>query len=177
MLFTVFLKIGLFTIGGGLAMLPLIEREVVERKKWIDKHEFIDLMTIAQSMPGIFAFNFAILIGFRVSKYKGSIVTGLGTVLPSFMIILIVAIAFTGIRDNEYVIRVFKGMRPAVVALILVPVLTSARTIRFNRYTALLALGSAALIAFCTVNPVYIIMAVGLFSLCYAGYRKKRKNR
>ena len=85
--FITFFKIGLFTIGGGYAMIPLIETEIVEKKKWITHNEFIDLMAIAQSIPGVFAVNIAIFIGYRLRKIKGALSMSLGTVLPSFIII------------------------------------------------------------------------------------------
>lgn len=171
--FVTFLKIGLFTIGGGLAMLPLIEKEVVNKYKWIDKQEFLDLMAVAQSMPGIFAFNFAILIGYRIDKFTGSLICGIATVIPSFVIILLIAIFFTDFKDNEYVMRVFKGMRPAVVALILTPVITSARAARLNLKTGLLAVSIALLIAYVKINPVYIILVVGIGSILYGKYKYK----
>lgn len=172
--FITFFRIGLFTIGGGLAMVPLIEQEVVKNKGWINKDEFLDLMAIAQSMPGIFAVNFAILIGYRMNRFWGSLVTGLGTVLPSFLIILLIAIGFTSIKDNAYVLRIFKGMRPAVVALILVPVLTSAKRINLNWKSLLLVFSVAGLIAFLAVNPVYIILVIAILSILYGNYKRKR---
>ena len=176
-LFTTFFKIGMFTIGGGLAMLPLIERDVVDKHQWIDKKGFLDLMTVAQSMPGIFAFNFAILIGHKIDKTRGSILCGLGTVIPSFLIILAIAISFSDYKDNEYVTKIFKGMRPAVVALLLVPLITTAKASHLTIMTGILAVAVALLITFVHINPVYIILAVGLSSIIYGKIVCKRGTK
>ena len=120
--FKIFFKIGAFTIGGGYAMVPLIEDEVVNKKKWIEQDDFLDLLAIAQSAPGILAVNIAIFVGYRLRGVKGSLVTSLGSILPSFLMILAIALFFSAYKDNPYVEKVFKGIRPAVVALIAAPV-------------------------------------------------------
>ena len=126
-LFLSYFKIGLFTFGGGYAMVPLIEAEVIERKKWLPQSEFLDLLTLAQSSPGPIAINTSVFIGYKVRGLRGAAAAALGAVLPSFIIILIVAIFFAEIRHNAIVEAAFKGMRPAVVALIVVPVFSLAR--------------------------------------------------
>lgn len=117
-LFWTYIKIGTFTIGGGYAMLPLIEREVVDKHHWIDEQEFLDMIALAQAAPGLIAVNSAIFIGWRIYKWRGLLATILGAVLPSFIIILLIAILFRDIRQYPVVEAVFKGIRPAVVALI-----------------------------------------------------------
>jgi chromate transporter len=107
--FSIFFKIGAFTIGGGYAMVPLIEDEIVTKRRWIAKEDFIDLLAIAQSAPGILAVNISIFIGYRLRGIRGSIVTALGTILPSFLIILAIALFFHNFKDNVYVERIFKG--------------------------------------------------------------------
>ena len=114
-LFLTFVKIGTFTIGGGYAMLPLIQREVVD-KGWLSKEDFIDLFSVAQSLPGIFAVNISIFVGYKLKKVPGGIVCALGSILPSFFIILAIALFFTHVQDNIWVEKAFKGLRPAVVA-------------------------------------------------------------
>ena len=126
-LFSSFLKIGAFTFGGGWAMIPIIEREMVDKKQWIKREDFIDSLAIAQSLPGILAVNISILVGNKLRGVKGSLVAALGTILPSFLIILAIAIWFVQVYDNPVIERIFKGIRPAVVALIVSPVLTTAR--------------------------------------------------
>ena len=112
-LFLTFVKIGTFTIGGGYAMLPLIQREVVD-KGWLSKEDFIDLFSVAQSLPGIFAVNISIFVGYKLKKVPGGIVCALGSILPSFFIILAIALFFTHVQDNVWVEKAFKGLRPAV---------------------------------------------------------------
>ena len=119
--FGIFFKIGAFTIGGGYAMVPLIENEIVTKRKWIAQEDFIDLLAISQSAPGILAVNISIFIGYKLRGIRGSIITALGTILPSFIIILAIALFFHSFKDNPIVERIFKGIRPAVVALIAAP--------------------------------------------------------
>ena len=118
----VFAKIGMFTLGGGYAMIPLIDREVVEKRRWLEKDEFYDILAIAQSAPGLLIVNISIFAGYRLRGRRGSVAATIGSCLPSFLIILAIALFFAGYRDNVYVDKVFKGIRPVVVALIAVPV-------------------------------------------------------
>ncbi len=119
--FKTFFKIGAFTLGGGYAMIPIIESEIVEKRKWISKDEFVDLIAIAQSCPGVFAINLSTFIGYKIKRVPGAICTTLATALPSFIIILLIALFFHSFQDNPVVESIFKGIRPAVVALIAVP--------------------------------------------------------
>ena len=122
-LFTVFFKIGAFTFGGGFAMIPLIRNEVVVKRNWLDDDQFMDMLAIAQSMPGPVALNTALFVGNKRLGFKGSLFSGAGVILPSFLTILLIAIVFTQFKDNQVVERIFKGIRPAVVALIAAPLL------------------------------------------------------
>ena len=110
--FITFFKIGMFTLGGGYAMIPIIEAEVVDKHKWISKEEFLDLIAIAQSCPGVFAINISIFIGYKLRKVKGAIAASIGTALPSFLIILMIAIFFSKFKDNPVVAAIFRGIRP-----------------------------------------------------------------
>lgn len=136
-LFATFFKIGAFTFGGGWAMISIIQREIVEKHKWIEQAEFLDLLAIAQSMPGILAVNISVVTGDRLKGLRGSITAALGTILPSFLIILAIAIFLTPetIKNNEIISKIFKGIRPAVVALIVAPVLTTAKSAGINLKT------------------------------------------
>lgn len=147
-LFLTFFKIGAFTFGGGWAMISIIEREIVDRHKWIEKSEFLDLLAVAQALPGILAVNISVSVGDRLRGAKGSIVAALGTILPSFMMILAVAIFLTPdmIKSNPTVTAVFKGIRPAVVALIIAPVITSAKAAGIGWKTILIPVSVALLI-------------------------------
>jgi chromate transporter len=117
-LFWTYLKIGTFTLGGGYAMLPLIQREVVDRQHWIDEQEFLNMIALAQAAPGLIAVNSAIFIGHRLAGWRGVVATVLGAVLPSVVVILLIAVFFTRFKQMPAVEAVFKGLRPAVVALI-----------------------------------------------------------
>ena len=121
-LFSSFFKIGAFTFGGGYAMIPLIQREVIDNRRWIAENEFLDLLTVAQSVPGPLSLNTAVFVGYKMRGYAGATAAILGSILPSFVIILAIAIFFADVRDNPVVDAAFKGMRPAVVALIIAPV-------------------------------------------------------
>ena len=171
-LFLTFVKIGMFTIGGGYAMLPLIEREVVD-KGWLSKEDFIDVFSVAQSLPGIFAVNISIFVGYKLKKVKGGIVCALGSVLPSFLIILLIALFFTHMQDNVWIEKAFKGLRPAVVALIAVPCFTTARSIKLNHKLLIVPLAAALLIWLGNVSPVWIILAAIVGGLFYGLKIKK----
>ena len=165
-LFLTFVKIGMFTIGGGYAMLPLIQREVVDRG-WLSKEDFVDVFAVTQSLPGIFAVNISIFVGYRLKKTPGAICCALGTILPSFLIILLIALFFTQVRDNEWVERAFKGLRPAVVALIVVPCLTTARSIKLTKLQLIIPVAAALLIWQVGVSPAWIILAAIAGGLYY----------
>lgn len=128
-LFWTYLKIGTFTLGGGYAMLPLIQREVVDRHHWLDEREFLNMMALAQAAPGLIAVNSAIFIGHRLNGWKGVIACVIGAVLPSIVCILLIAIYLTQFKDLPAIEAIFKGIRPAVVALIVAAVIRMIRKI------------------------------------------------
>ncbi len=171
-LFWIFAKIGTFTLGGGYAMLPLIERELVDKKSWLDRGEFLDCVAVAQAAPGILAINVAILSGYKMKGFWGSTAASLGAALPSFIIILLIALFFHGYQDNPTVRRIFMGIRPAVVALIAVPVFNLAKTAGINYRTVWIPVVCAVLVWLLKVSPVYIVLAAGLGGWLYA--RKRR---
>jgi len=166
------MKIGAFTIGGGYAMLPLIQREVVDRG-WMTKEDFIDLFSVAQSLPGIFAVNIAIFVGYKLKKIRGGVVCALGSILPSFLIILVIALSFTQFKDNVWVEKAFKGLRPAVVALIAVPCLTTARSIKLSNKQLIIPVIAALLIWKAGISPVWIIIAAIIGGIYY-GFKIKK---
>lgn len=171
-LFLSFLKIGAFTFGGGWAMISIIEREIVEKHQWITKADFLDLLAVAQSMPGILAVNISVVIGDNLRGLKGSIVSALGTILPSFIIILSIAVFLTpdAIKNNELISNIFRGIRPAVVALIVAPVLTTAKAAKINWKTVAIPI-IVALLIYSKVpfisNPITFIIAGGLGGYVY----------
>ena len=173
-LFWTYLKIGTFTLGGGYAMLPLIQREVVDRKRWIDEEEFLNMIALAQAAPGLIAVNSAIFIGWRVGGWRGVCGAVLGAVLPSFLIILAIAMVFSDWKELPAVEAVFKGIRPAVVALIAAPLVKMAKTATKSKAESrkskaalplLLSLAVALLIWLGHVNPVWVILATIIVTL------------
>ena len=128
-LFRTFFKIGVVTFGGGYAMIPIIETEVVDRHHWIDREELLDLIAIAQSCPGVFAVNISTFVGYKLDKNRGAFMASLATALPSFLIILLIAMFFHQFQDNRIVAALFRGIRPAVVALIAVPTFRLAKKV------------------------------------------------
>lgn len=165
-LFYTYLKIGTFTLGGGYAMLPLIQREVVDRKGWIDEEEFLNMIALAQAAPGLIAVNSAIFIGWRVGGWKGVCGAVLGAVLPSFLIILAIAMVFQEWKEYPAVEAAFKGIRPAVVALIAAPLFKMAKSAKISWVTALIPIATALLIWLGHVNPVWVILATIIITLC-----------
>ncbi|MBP3833298.1 MAG: chromate transporter [Bacteroidaceae bacterium] len=165
--FKIFFKIGAFTIGGGYAMVPLIEDEIVNKKKWIEQDDFLDLLAIAQSAPGILAVNIAIFVGYRLRGVKGSLVTSLGSILPSFLMILAIALFFSAYKDNPYVEKVFKGIRPAVVALIAAPVFRMGKKAKLTWTTIWIPVVAALLIWLMGVSPIWIIIMAGVGGYLY----------
>lgn len=172
-LFYTFLKIGGFTIGGGYAMIPLVEREIIDRKKWISAEEFMDILSLAQSLPGIWAVNISIFVGYKIRGLKGTVFAALGTILPSFLIILAIALSFTHIEENPWIERFFKGVRPAVVALIAVPMVNAIKRIGFTLYNVVVAGVTAILIWSFGVSPIIIILVMGVGAILLSWLRKR----
>ena len=171
-LFKTFFQIGLFTIGGGYAMIPLIEQKVVDEKAWVGKEELLDLIAVAQSCPGVFAVNISIFIGLKRMGGRGALVSAIGTCLPSFICILAIALVFQQFRENVYVEHFFRGIRPAVVALILLPVFRMAKSAKITRYNVWIPIVAAFLIWKLGVSPIFIVLAAGIAGYAYGQYLK-----
>lgn len=174
--FGIFCKIGTFTIGGGYAMVPLIEDEIVNKRKWIAQDDFINLLAIAQSVPGILAVNISIFIGYKLRGIRGSMATTLGTILPSFVIILAIALFFNNFKDNPIVERIFKGIRPAVVALIAAPTFAMAKSAHINRYNVWIPVVSALLIWLLGFSPIWIIIIAGVSGYIWGKWKLKHNS-
>lgn len=171
-LFKTFFQIGLFTIGGGYAMIPLIEQKVVDEKAWVSKEELLDLIAVAQSCPGVFAVNISIFIGLKRMGGRGALVSAIGTCLPSFICILAIALVFQQFRENVYVEHFFRGIRPAVVALILLPVFRMAKSAKITPYNVWIPIVAAFLIWKLGVSPIFIVLAAGIAGYAYGQYLK-----
>ena len=172
-IFCVFAKIGAFTIGGGYAMIPLI-RDEMSRRGWIPEEDLPDIVALSQSAPGVMAVNISIFAGHRLRGLKGSIVATLGSVLPSFLAILAIAMFFTAFKDNPWVVKAFQGIRPAVIALILVPMVDMARKSCKKWWAWLLAVLSLVAVAFLSVSPIYIILCVAVLGFSVTRLREKK---
>lgn len=178
-LFFSFLRIGAFTFGGGWAMISLIEREVVDNKKWIPREEFLDLLAVAQSLPGILAVNISVAVGDRLRGMKGSVAAALGTIMPCFLIILTIAVFLTPdlIQNNHVVASIFRGIRPAVVALIVAPVITSAKSAKIGWKTVWIPVVVALLIWSkwpVVSNPILWIVLGGLGGYLWLRRQERR---
>ena len=140
-------------------MIAAIKEELVKRK-WLNDEDFLEIIALAQSAPGLFAANISILTGHRLRGTKGSIVATIGSCLPPFLIILLVAMFFTGFKDNEYVIKAFKGIRPVVVALIGVPMYDMIKATKMRWWSWVVVIASMVLVCFMKVSPIYILICV-----------------
>ena len=175
-LFKTFFQIGLFTIGGGYAMIPLIEAEM-RRKNWISEEDMPDIIVLAQSAPGILAVNMAIYSGYRLRGIKGALAASLGAVLPSFVIILLIAMLFSGIKDNPTVLKIFRGIRPVAVGLILMPAVNLARKGCRKWWAWLVLAASLVAVAFLKISPIYIILVTIIAAVALSFAKEARAGK
>lgn len=161
-MFGVFAKIGAFTLGGGYAMVPIMEKEVVDKHGWLTRDEFMDILIVAQSTPGLFAINIASHIGNKTRGLWGGIVGTLGVATPSIVALLLIAMFFQAFKENIYVEKIFMGIRPAVVALIAAPCFSMARTANINLHNIWIPVVACLLISLFDVSPIWIIIVAGL---------------
>jgi len=171
-IFAVFAKIGAFTIGGGYAMIPIIQAEM-QRRGWIPEEDLPDIVALSQSAPGVMAVNISIFAGHKMRGLKGSIAATLGSITPSFLIILAIAMFFSAFKDNPWVERAFMGIRPVVIALIAVPMVNMAKKSCKSWWAWLLAVAALVLVAFLNVSPIYIILCVLVLGFSISWYRIK----
>ena len=172
-IFLTFFKIGSFTIGGGYAMLPIIQKEVVENKKWLSDEEFLDSIAVTNSLPGPLATNCATFVGFKTAGFAGAISAVLGAIMPSFLIILVIAIFFGSIKDNRIVEYVFAGIRPAVVALIVYALVKLVKSMGVNLVNISISLAVLLLILLLNFHPIVAIVICG--GLGFFFFRKEEK--
>ncbi len=172
-LFWIFFKIGAFTLGGGYAMVPLIQNEIVGRKKWIGKEDFIDMLALAQSAPGALAVNTAVFVGYKVKGVSGALVTAIAGLMPSVIIIWILAALFTNFQNNPYVIKAFKAIRPMVVALIAVSVYTIGKQAKINKITIWIVILIAGLVSYMKFPPIAIIVLAAVSGNIFMVLKKR----
>ena len=167
-LFYSFFKVGTFTVGGGYAMIPLMQRELVTRHGWLSEEDFMDEVALSQAMPGVFAVNMASMTGYRLRGVRGAIVATVGNVLMPIVFILALAVFFRTFRDNPVVERIFLGLRPAVVALVVAPVFTMARSAKVTWSNVWIPVVSALLIWLFGVSPIVVVLAAALLGYIYS---------
>ncbi len=173
-LFYIFARIGGFTFGGGYAMLPMLQKEVVEKRKWATQEELMDYYAIGQCTPGIIAVNVATFIGTKLKGFRGALFATLGVITPSIVIITVIAAFISGFQDIEIVAHAFSGIRAAVVALILSSVIKLSKKSIVDKITAVIFV-LVALLSFLTdVSPVLFIVAVAVISLAMNMIKAKK---
>ncbi|WP_066504018.1 chromate transporter [Abyssisolibacter fermentans] len=172
-MFLIFFKIGGFTFGGGFAMIPLIERELVDNKGWANREDIVDILALCQSIPGSIAVNCATFIGYKIGGIKGAVSSIIGVTLPSFLIITLIAEFFTSFLHTKIVEAAFMGIRASVVALIITAVIKTAKVSIIDKTTAFIAIITTLLIVFISINPIWLIICGGLFGVVYLKYYKK----
>lgn len=164
-LFWSFFKIGLFTFGGGYAMIPLLRAELVERKKWLDDDEIMDYYSIGQCTPGVIAVNVSTFTGYKLRGMTGAIASTFGIIMPSLIIITLLANIINLFFDNPYVVHAFNGIRIVVIALMLDVVVNMWRS-NISDWWQWLIFGAAFIFMFlCAVSPVWIVLSAGLLGL------------
>ena len=173
-IFTVFAKIGAFTIGGGYAMIPIIQNEM-NKHGWISSAELPDIIALSQSAPGIMAVNISIFAGYKIRGVKGSIAATLGSILPSFLIILLIAMVFTNFKDNPIVIKIFKGIRPVVVSLIAVPMINMAKESNTTWWSWVISIVTLIMVAFLEISPIYILLVLIVAAFCITWLKEKKE--
>jgi chromate transporter len=166
-LFIAFMKISPVTFGGGYAMIPLIEKEVVEERKWLPSKEMPDMLALAGSAPGAIGVNTAIFIGYRIAGVPGSLCALIGVMIPTFIIVVLLSILLLNFSDNPWVGAAFRGIAPAVVALILYAGYRIGKTAIIDKLTLIVAAASLLALLLLPVNPIVLILAGGLLSYVY----------
>lgn len=174
-LFIAFFKIGAFTFGGGYAMISVIEQEVVTKKKWLSETDFVDMLATVQSLPGPISINSSVYVGYKQRGTIGAMVAAIGTALPSFFIILLLAIVFTDVQDHPTIEKIFKGIRPAVVALIVAPLIRIAKKTGITYQNVVIPVAAALLVWQLGVSPIYIILAAAAGGLLFNWFKNSKK--
>lgn len=158
-LFWSFFKVGAFTIGGGYAMIPLMQRELVDKHHWMSEEEFLDHVSLSQTMPGVFAVNMASMVGYRLRRGGGAVAAVVGNIVAPIAAILLIAIFLRSFREVPIVDHIFMGLRPAVVALIAAPVFTMARSAKVSWSNCWIPIVCALAIWLLGVSPVWVVLA------------------
>lgn len=164
-LFLAFLSISPITFGGGYAMIPLLEKKVVEHKKWVKKEEISDVLVLAQMAPGSIAVNTATFIGYRIAGFAGALVSTIAIVLPTFMIVLILAAFFINFQHHPIIQAAFMGIRPSIVALIIYAAVLIAKSALYDNFTKLIAIISVIIFLFLPIHPIFVLLGGALIGI------------
>jgi len=171
-LFTTFFKIGAFTFGGGYAMIPIIEREIVDGKGWISREDVVDMLAVSQSLPGVIAINSATFVGTKIGGFIGAVAATIGVVLPSIIIITIIAAFFMTFKDNPVVVKVFSGVKAATVALIAIAVIDIWGSSVKDYIGIIIAAVVFMLTGLLNVNAIYMIIGGIAAGLIITAFRR-----
>lgn len=172
-IFLVFLKISPVTFGGGYAMIPAIERAVVREKKWLKAEDVTDVFAVAGSVPGAVAINAATFIGYRIAGISGAIVAMMGVLVPTFLIVVAISLSFFYLKDNPKMTAAFKGIRPAIVALITFAGYKIWKTAVFDKTTFVTVCVTVFFLLVLHVHPVFIIMCGGAAGVAFVNVKEK----
>lgn len=176
-LFKTFFMIGAFTFGGGVAMIPIIEKEVVTKHRWLSEEEFLDALAVTQSTPGVLAANMSTYIGHKLHGFSGAVVSCIGAILPSFLIITVIATFFMSFREHPVAVKLFMGIRPAVAALIGSAVFSLARKTKMTAVKIGVIIAVAVLVGWFGMNPILFLAGGGAVSVLYDKIKvAKREN-
>ena len=173
-LFLVFFRIGAFTFGGGLAMIPFIKREIVDNNHWIEEEDIVDIFAIVQSVPGVIAVNSAIFVGYRVAGFLGSVASAIGVVLPSFIILSVIALFFSTFKSIPVVANAFEGISAGVTALIVSALLNLRKASIKDVYGWIIAACVFLIMTVTDISAVYILLASAILGLIISYVRKKK---
>jgi len=174
-LFWTFFKIGAMTFGGGLAMMPIMRREVVQNKQWVDDEDVLKILVISESAPGVFAINSATFIGYKIAKFKGSLLATLGVILPSFIIISIISLFIIQFKENQIVAYAFYGIQAGVAVLIFKAALKLSKKIHFTIYSIAILIASILISLFTEISVIYILLFSALLAILF-GYIESLKG-
>ena len=175
-LFVTFFKLSAFTFGGGYAMLPLLQEDVVEKKKWITEDEMLDMLAISESTPGPFVINAATFVGFHEAGVLGAAAATLGVALPSYIAIMVISVLFAIFRENRWVDAAFRGIRAGVVVLIINAVIKLAKKMKWKAVGVVLALAAFGISLFLDINIIFVLIGAGIVGIVCMLIKAKRQG-
>lgn len=173
-IFWTFCRIAPITFGGGYAMIPVLEREAVHKRRWIEQEEIADVLAVSQTIPGAVALNAASFVGYRVAGIAGAVTAVIGMMLPTFLIVIGLSVLLMAFHDNSKVAAALQGMKPAVVAMIVFAGIRMAKTSLVDKSTIAVGAAAALLLLFTTLSPILIIVLGAIAGIAIGGWKHKR---